>query len=130
MDAPEPTPRLMAIFSEALELDSKEERAAYLDRACGSDGVLRGRVEGLLRAHVEGDDFLEFPAPAPTVDSTPDGAPAPDERGTVIGPYKLLEQVGEGGMGVVFVAEQTEPIRRRVALKVIKPGMDTRHNAR
>jgi WD40 repeat protein/serine/threonine protein kinase len=115
----------MAIFSEALELNSTEERAAYLDRVCGPDGALRGRVEDLLRAHVEGDDFLEVPAPVPTVDPTPGGAPAPDERGTVIGPYKLLQQIGEGGMGVVYMAEQQAPVRRKVALKVIKPGMDS-----
>src|SRR3954447_19012932 len=126
MHAPGPTPRLMAIFSEAIELNSTEERAAYLDRACGPDGALRGRVEGLLRAHVEGDDFLEVPAPAPTVDVTPGGAPAPEEPGMVIGPYKLLEPIGEGGMGTVYMAEQVEPVRRRVALKLIKPGMDSK----
>src|SRR4051794_17720717 len=126
MHAPGPTPRLMAIFSEALELNSTEERAAYLDRACGPDGALRGRVEGLLRAHVEGDDFLEVPAPAPTVDAPPGGAPAPEEPGMVIGPYKLLEPIGEGGMGAVYMAEQVEPVRRRVALKLIKPGMDSK----
>jgi non-specific serine/threonine protein kinase/serine/threonine-protein kinase len=116
----------MEIFSEALELPSVEERAAYLDRVCGSDRSLRARVEGLLRAHDEDDDFLENPGSAPTVDVAPGGRPTSEGPGTVIGPYKLMEQIGEGGMGVVFVAEQNQPVRRRVALKVIKPGMDSR----
>jgi serine/threonine protein kinase/tetratricopeptide (TPR) repeat protein len=114
----------MEIFSAALELTSAEERADYLDRVCGSDLSLRGRVEGLLRAHVEDDDFLESPAAART--STGDSRPLAEGPGTVIGPYKLREQIGEGGMGVVYVAEQTHPVRRKVALKIIKPGMDTR----
>jgi serine/threonine protein kinase/tetratricopeptide (TPR) repeat protein len=116
----------MEIFSEALELTSAEERAAYLDRACGPDRSLRGRVEGLLGAHVEGDSFLESPAAAPSVTATPGDRIGPEGPGTTIGPYKLMEPIGEGGMGVVYVAEQSQPVRRRVALKVIKPGMDTR----
>src|SRR5262249_14939428 len=91
MPAPGPAPRLMEIFSEALELTTAEERAAYLDRVCGSDRSLRGRVEGLLGAHVEGDSFLESPAAAPTVTATPGGRIGPEEPGTTIGPYKLLE---------------------------------------
>jgi serine/threonine-protein kinase len=114
----------MEIFSEALELTSAEERAVYLDRVCGPDRSLRGRVEGLLRAHVEDDDFLESPAAAPT--TTGDSRPQAEGPETVIGPYKLREQIGEGGMGVVYVAEQSQPVRRKVALKIIKPGMDTR----
>jgi eukaryotic-like serine/threonine-protein kinase len=124
MPAPRPAPRLMEIFSEALELKSAEERADYLDRVCGSDRSLRGRVEGLLRAHVEDDDFLESPAAPPTV--TIESPSLSEGPGTVIGPYKLREQIGEGGMGVVYVAEQTRPVRRKVALKIIKPGMDTK----
>jgi serine/threonine-protein kinase len=116
----------MEIFSEALELASAEDRAAYLDRVCGSDRSLRDRVEGLLGAHVAGDSFLESPAAAPTITATPGGRIAADEPGTTIGPYKLMEQIGEGGMGAVYVAEQTRPVRRRVALKIIKPGMDTK----
>ena len=126
MSAPGPAPRLMEIFSEAIELTSAEERTAYLDRVCGADRLLRGRVEGLLGAHVEADAFLESPAPAPTVDVTPGGRAASEAPGTTIGPYKLLEPIGEGGMGVVYVAEQNQPVRRRVALKIIKPGMDTK----
>jgi WD40 repeat protein/serine/threonine protein kinase len=113
----------MEIFSEALELTSADERADYLDRICGPNRSLRGRVEGLLRAHVE-DDFLEAPAGAPMI--TGDSRPLAEGPGTVIGPYKLREQIGEGGMGVVYVAEQTHPVRRKVALKIIKPGMDTK----
>src|SRR5690349_5314542 len=124
MPASQPAPRLMEIFSEALELTSAEERAVYLDRVCGSDRSLRGRVEGLLRAHVEDDDFLESPAAPPTV--TVESPSLSEGPGTVIGPYKLREQIGEGGMGVVYCAEQTQPVRRKVALKIIKPGMDTK----
>jgi serine/threonine protein kinase/tetratricopeptide (TPR) repeat protein len=126
MPAPKLPPRLMEIFSEALELTSAEERAAYLDRVCGSDRALRGRIEGLLGAHVEGDSFLESPAAAPTGTATPVGRSGAEEPGAIIGPYKLLEQIGEGGMGVVYMAEQTFPVRRKVAVKIIKPGMDTK----
>jgi WD40 repeat protein/serine/threonine protein kinase len=107
-----------SIFEAAIEKDSPEERAAYLDHACGSDTGLRQQVEALLAAH---ERLGDIPLPA-TVDE-----PAVAERpGAVIGPYKLLEQIGEGGFGVVFMAEQTQPVRRKVALKVLKPGMDTR----
>jgi serine/threonine protein kinase len=112
-----------AVFEAALELPP-EDRGAYLDSVCGDDAALRQRLEGLLGKHDQAGSFLESPAVAAvaTVD-----APAVSERpGTVIGPYKLMEQIGEGGMGLVFVAEQQQPVRRKVALKVIKPGMDTR----
>ena len=124
MSAPGSAPRLMEIFSEAIELTSAEERAAYLDRVCGADRALRDRVEGLLGAHDQADGFLESPAAPPTI--TKDSRPLTEGPGTVIGPYKLLEQIGEGGMGVVYMAEQTHPVRRKVALKIIKPGMDTK----
>ena len=114
----------MAIFNEALDLDRPKDRAAYLDRVCGSDPDLRARVETLLAAHGRAGGFLESPAVVPTADLDPRG---PVEAvGTVIGPYMLMETLGEGGMGVVYVAEQTEPVRRKVALKVIKPGMDSK----
>jgi serine/threonine protein kinase len=107
-----------SIFFAALEKTSAEERAGYLDQACGQDAELRQRVERLLAAHPKVGGFLQ----PPTTDE-----PAVVERpGAVIGPYKLMEQIGEGGMGLVFVAEQQEPVRRKVALKIIKPGMDTR----
>jgi WD40 repeat protein/serine/threonine protein kinase len=111
------------LFEAALELPT-ESRAAYLDGACGSDAALRQRLEGLLRKHDQAGSFLEGPAVAAlaTVDE-----PAAGERpGAAVGPYKLLEQIGEGGFGVVYMAEQQAPLRRKVALKVLKPGMDTR----
>jgi len=110
------------MFEAALELPP-EDRAAYLDGVCGSDAALRERLQALLRRHDQAGSFLEQPAlPAlATIDE-----PLSERPGTVIGPYKLMEQIGEGGMGLVFVAEQQEPIRRKVALKIIKPGMDTR----
>src|SRR6516162_10054183 len=112
-----------SIFFEAVAKPTAEERSAYLDGACGTDHELRERVERLLAAQLKVGSFLESPAPAliDTVDE-----PIREAPGTVIGPYKLLEQIGEGGFGVVFMAEQQEPIRRKVALKLIKPGMDTR----
>jgi tetratricopeptide (TPR) repeat protein len=114
---------LEAVFFAALEKGSAEERAAYLDQACTDDPDLRRRVEKMLAAQSDAKSFLERPASAfgVTVDE-----PIPEKPGTVIGPYKLLEQIGEGGFGVVFMAEQTQPVRRKVALKILKPGMDTR----
>ncbi|HEV3166996.1 MAG TPA: serine/threonine-protein kinase, partial [Isosphaeraceae bacterium] len=112
-----------SIFLRAIELTSAEERASYLDSACGDNLALRQEVEALLRSHKQHIALLDMPdAATPTVDLQP----IREGPGTVIGPYKLLEQIGEGGMGVVYVAEQTEPVRRRVALKIIKPGMDTK----
>ncbi len=113
------------VFLQALALSLPEERAAYLERACAGDPALRESVEALLRANVGASGFLLRPPPglvAPPVDQ-----PIRDGPGTVIGPFKLLEKIGEGGMGVVYMAEQTIPMRRKVALKIIKPGMDTRH---
>src|SRR5262249_12158123 len=109
------------IFLEALEISSAAEREAYLDSACRDDPQLRAGVEALLRANEEPQKLLDTPeAVLPPVDA------APERTGAVIGPYKLREQLGEGGMGVVFVAEQQQPVRRKVALKLIKPGMDTK----
>jgi WD40 repeat protein/serine/threonine protein kinase/tetratricopeptide (TPR) repeat protein len=112
------------LFAAALEIDVPAERSAYLDRACGGDDPMRARIEALLRAHEQAGSFLAAP---PLAGSATLDAPRPLEGpGTVIGPYKLLQAIGEGGMGTVFMAEQTHPVRRRVALKVIKAGMDTR----
>ena len=112
------------IFASALALPPAK-RAAFLDKACAGDGTLRARLGELLEAHEGGGGFMEAPAAAapPTATAT---VPVLERAGDRIGRYKLLEQIGEGGCGVVYVAEQTEPVRRRVALKVIKLGMDTK----
>jgi serine/threonine protein kinase len=107
------------IFKAAVKLPL-EQRGAYLEQACGDNAPLRLEVEALLRAHDSSGSFL---AEHPSL--TADYQPIVERAGTVIGLYKLLQQIGEGGMGTVFMAEQTEPIRRMVALKIIKPGMDS-----
>jgi serine/threonine protein kinase len=114
-----------AIFCAAIELPSAVERAKYVDRACNGNGELKHRVDELLAAHFAAGSFLES-SPAKHFAETADSPAIAEGPGTVIGPYKLLQQIGEGGFGVVFLAEQERPVRRRVALKVIKPGMDTR----
>jgi hypothetical protein len=112
------------VFTEALRLPAAE-RAGYLDRACAGDGELRRRVERILQGYEQAGDFLEEPpAGVPAVNSQ--GIVAGEKPGDRVGRYKLLQQIGEGGCGVVFMAEQEESVRRLVALKVIKPGMDTR----
>jgi serine/threonine protein kinase len=111
------------IFFEAIDLPTPQARAAFLERACGSDRSRRQRLDGMLAHHFEAGAFME--APAATAAREAAAAPT-DVSGMVIGRYKLLEKLGEGGCGVVYVAEQTEPVRRRVALKVIKLGMDTK----
>jgi len=120
---PNHRPSERAVFLEALEKTSPDDRAAYLDQACGSDTERRRRVERLLQVQPKIANFLESPPSgnAPTIDQSP-----AEQPGTYIGPYKLHEEIGEGGMGSVFLAVQKEPIRRKVALKVIKPGMDSK----
>jgi eukaryotic-like serine/threonine-protein kinase len=117
-------------FAEALSQDTPETRAACIERACAGDSELRHWVEALLLAHAEAGAFLDHPPAAletaATITGTDDGAVEEEGPGTVIGRYKLLERIGEGGMGVVFMAQQVEPVRRKVALKVIKAGMDSR----
>src|SRR6185369_13515190 len=103
------------IFLDAAEIASPAERAAFLDRSCGDDPQLRAAVEALLLSHQQSQGVLD--------DTT---APLAERPGTVIGPYQLLQQIGEGGMGTVYMAEQTQPVQRKVALKVIKAGMDSR----
>src|SRR5262245_19701593 len=113
-----------AVFNVARQIGPPDARADYLQQACGTDSGLRERIQVLLCAYEEQASFLESPPPvgvAPTIDQ-----PHRETAGTVIGPYKLLEQIGEGGMGVVWMAEQKEPIQRRVAVKVIKAGMDSK----
>src|SRR4051812_21321803 len=111
-----------AIYHVTRRIADRDARAAYLDQVCSGQPALRGRVEELLRACEREDSFLEAPA-CPLTEALHTAAERP---GMSIGPYKLMEQIGEGGMGVVYVAEQIVPVRRRVALKVIKPGMDSR----
>ncbi len=111
------------IFEAALQHEPGR-RAEYLDEACADDPKLRQRVEHLLRFHEDAGEFFE--KPAAEIVATEQMTRVTEKAGDCIGPYKLLQQIGEGGMGVVYMAQQTEPIKRRVALKVIKPGMDTR----
>jgi serine/threonine protein kinase/Flp pilus assembly protein TadD len=115
-------PDIEAIFFTARN-KAPQDRAAYLDEVCGDDAALRQRIERLLSVQPEIGGFLDPPFPAH--DATSDD-PNHERLGTLIGPYKLLEQIGEGGFGIVFMAEQQQPVRRKVALKVVKPGMDTR----
>src|SRR5438034_1059654 len=118
-------PRANELFLKALELPVPGERGEFLDRACAGDTALRAEVEALLEASTRAGSFLESPPPGVTMRAS-DQPPPAERPGAVVGPYRLLEQIGEGGFGAVFMAEQTQPIRRRVALKVLKPGMDTR----
>jgi eukaryotic-like serine/threonine-protein kinase len=110
------------IFHKARELAPYGERQAYLRRACGDDAALLARVLALLQVYESDGDFLAKPAAIIALDDM-----LPDEpAGSVIGPYTLLGQIGEGGFGLVFLAEQHHPVRRKVAVKVLKPGMDSR----
>jgi serine/threonine protein kinase len=124
---PGPHEREQALFLLALG-KSPNERAAWLDRECGSDLDLRARLDLLLAAHDQPDSKLDSPIEAirATIALKLPNDPMAEAVGQTIGRYKLLEKIGEGGCGVVYVAEQTEPVRRRVALKVIKLGMDTK----
>jgi serine/threonine protein kinase/WD40 repeat protein len=117
-----------ALFAEALRRETTEARAAYLDSTCAEDPRLRARVEALLRAVENAGDFLEHPPTGLGGGSGSDlfGNELHETPGEKIGRYKLLEKIGEGGCGAVYMAEQEEPVRRRVALKIIKLGMDTR----
>jgi len=126
------------IFLEALDKTDPSDRAAFLERACGGDAGLLERVQKLIKALDEAGGFMASPAGELGFTSDPpratDGGPAPvrlepssvaEGPSSLIGPYKLLQKIGEGGMGVVYMAEQDKPIRRKVALKIIKPGMDS-----
>src|SRR5436305_1709042 len=134
-----------AIFAEALRLADPERRGAYLASACGEDVRLRRRVEAVLAAHDAAGSFMAAPAD-PSAVATLDGIPVvnrdllakgysrraaedgplAEQPGTIIGHYKLLQRIGEGGFGTVWMADQERPVRRRVALKIIKLGMDTK----
>jgi serine/threonine protein kinase len=113
------------LFETALKCRSAAERADYLDQACAGQPELRRRLEVLLEAHDRSGQFLEQPAATDRPTIKLDLAPE-EQPGTMIGRYKLLQRIGEGGMGVVYMAEQTEPVVRKVALKIIKLGMDTK----
>ncbi len=141
-----------SLFDEAVAITDPAERAEFLDRSCGDNPALRARIDALLRANELSDDLLATPAtrtPGDTIDTRnpttastdpyatvvheptdPDGDEVHDrsedhmQRAT-IGPYRLVRKIGEGGMGAVYLAEQERPVRREVALKLIKPGMDT-----
>ncbi len=115
-----------ALFQAARRIDVPEARQAFLQHVCGDNTALLARLEALLQVLEEDKSFLVSPVPAPHLLATVDEPPLAERPGTLIGPYKLLEQIGEGGFGVVFMAEQQHPVRRKVALKVLKPGMDTR----
>jgi serine/threonine protein kinase/Flp pilus assembly protein TadD len=141
-----------SIFMEALAKETPGERSSYLDEACGGDAALRQRVEALLASHEGAGSFLgkavperlaehrvaqERPEETRGEPSAPEKVPASDDDttaprpiaegpGGLVGPYKLLQEIGEGGMGTVYLAEQSQPVRRMVALKIIKPGMDSR----
>jgi len=112
------------ILASAVEIDSGAERSQFLDQACAGDSELKRQVEVLIENHFRAGNFLESPADELAEEI---GASSIAERpGTWIGPYELLEQIGEGGFGIVFMAEQREPIHRKVAVKVLKEGMDSR----
>ncbi|MEX2139327.1 MAG: protein kinase [Pirellulales bacterium] len=119
-----PAADVQAIFGRAVEFAEPAERAQYIASECGDNAALRAEVESLLVAYERAENFLA------TAGSSRDRAvnhmPVHDVAGSVIGPYKLLQQIGEGGFGAVYMAEQTEPLKRRVALKIIKPGLDSR----
>jgi hypothetical protein len=119
--------RVQSVFLAAVAEPDVSARAALVDRECGADAELRRRVEALLKANDEPDHFLDRPPANEPVVSTID-QPAPESAvGTVLaGRYKLVEPIGEGGMGTVYMAQQTEPVKRAVAVKLVKAGMDTR----
>src|SRR5712671_4717536 len=115
----------IAVFTEALRLPP-EERDRYLDEACKGDNEFRRRALALLQAYEQAGDFLGRSAAGRPTGAT-QAFQAGEKPGDRIGHYKLLQQIGEGGCGVVYMAEQEAPVRRRVALKIIKPGMDTKN---
>jgi serine/threonine protein kinase/tetratricopeptide (TPR) repeat protein len=111
------------IYIEAINRRDPAERRRFLDEVCAGNEVLRGRIEALIRQSEQLGSFLEN-SPQP-LGATADISVAVEKPGTQIGPYKLLQQIGEGGMGTVYMAEQTQPVQRKVAVKLIKPGMDS-----
>ena len=122
---PETADRTESLFAAAVALPP-EEREAFLERECPGDAALRDRLLALLRAHDRAGHVIDRPVNGDP-DQTAGYAPTSEQPGTIIaGRYKLLEEIGQGGMGTVWAAEQTTPVRRKVALKLIKAGMDSR----
>jgi len=119
---PDPVVPEESIFAKALDFADPAERSAFLDAACRDKPDLRAEVEALLEAHAKSGDLLDVASRADMAATT---APTGEQADVIIGPYKLLQRLGEGGMGTVYMAEQTHPVQRRVALKLIKPGMDS-----
>ena len=116
------------IFSKAAAINSLKDRDAFLEEACHGDAELRSRVDALLDAHNQTNGFMAAPVGVVRLNDETSNSETPiaESPGDFIGPYKLLQEIGEGGMGVVFMAEQKSPVRRKVALKIVKPGLDTR----
>lgn len=129
---PRSTTQAESVFVAAVQIKDELERISFLNRECGSTGPLREEVDRLVALHQSDEEFLaetrKAKVDAGSLDSvqTTQSSVAPETAGAQIGPYTLLQQIGEGGMGVVFMAEQKKPVRRRVALKLIKSGMDTK----
>ncbi|HEY2823926.1 MAG TPA: serine/threonine-protein kinase, partial [Gemmatimonadales bacterium] len=119
----EQPPSDKSIFLSALEIGAAADRAAFVEQSCAGDPALRASVGALLAAHDNPPQLLAVPEDAAP---DPDAAGWPDHPGAVIGPYKLLQQLGEGGMGTVYMAEQRHPVQRKVALKLVKAGMDSK----
>jgi hypothetical protein len=117
-------PNKETIFHQACEINDVSQRASFIAQACQGDESLRAEIEELLKLDDQRDSLLDFELT--NLDQTSDSFPILEKPGDEIGPFKLLQKVGEGGMCVVYMAEQKVPVRRRVALKIIKPGMDTR----
>src|SRR5260370_14395992 len=118
----QPANPLESIFAAAVEISTEAERRRFVEQACADDTELKQRVEEMVENHFRAGNFLEPPTAGVVASAD---VPIVERPGSVIGKFKLLEQIGEGGFGIVFMAEQHDPIRRKVALKVLKPGMDT-----
>src|SRR5262245_29942374 len=116
-------PAVETLLFAAVEIQNPREREEYLERACQGNQTLRKEVERFVADYFRAGAFLDLPNDAQQLTALHSVVDAVGER---IGRYRLLEQIGEGGMGIVYLAEQTEPVRRKVALKIIKPGMDSR----
>ena len=117
---------LRQIFAEAMQIENPRDREKYLQQACGGDQLLLKQVQQLLDDHVNLGSFLEPDSANTPTESLSENSRFQQPLQSSIGPYRLLEEIGSGGMGVVYLAHQTKPVDRRVALKIIKPGMDTR----